>query len=258
VQVDVQENKEVNIMTDFNMFFKKYKGYFVAAGVVLGFIMILTYVCCCIKFIDHFLGEPKKEDYRVIAQATLPHSKAVADFREESFEIDASIIEESVMDVSSLSVIKKTYLEEVSFEDYKKGNVFDKDFNVPFTKKYITLGMDVYVNAGVDFSKVKQEDITVDDMTVYINLPRAEFFDIYADSESIVICEESENFLNQISTSDIASQMVAAEELARSDAYKDRVLDDAEDRTEKLLVEAVKAVYPDEDIEVKVLWNSIE
>lgn len=245
-------------MTDFGKFFKKNKGYFVLAGVAFCLSMVIVYACCVFRVIDHIFDVSKDDNYKVIAQADMPHAKAIADFNEETFEIDATIIKENVAEVANLSVISKAYLEEVSFEGYKTGSVFGKEFNIPLTKKKMTLGMDVYVNAGVDLSNIKAEDIEVDDMTVYIRLPRAEFLDVYADSESITVCEESSNVLNQVSSEDIVMQMVEAEELARNDAYKDRILDDAEERTAKIISDAVETLYPDHDIEVKVLWASIE
>lgn len=177
--------------------------------------------------------------------------KAIDKAKQKEVIINPEIIGSEMKNVAKLTLLEESYKEVVSMEDYRQLG----DWNVLGTKKSALLEAKVTVEVGFDLSDVKESDVEVTGDKLYLTVKEPEILAVYSDPDSVYVYDESHNIFNQISTGDTAAMLSEAEKKAEEEAGDDELIDIVKADFGKRMEKFVKNLYPDADIEVKVIWK---
>ena len=91
--------------------------------------------------------------------------------KEDLIILNSNMIKERIEGVSELATVKYYYSQVETLDEDNKFN----NLSIPFTNKKLIIQYDGVILAGIDFSKISEDDIKVDDKDKKINIsiPRA-------------------------------------------------------------------------------------
>lgn len=109
-----------------------------------------------------------------------------------------------------------------------------------------------YVTAGIDLSKLTQDDVSQDGNVIHITLPAPELFDcFFSEPESYVASRETGFFAAPSPDLDMQARRYAIR-IFRDSALEKGILSDASGQAEKVMSNLLGAFYPDATIVVSV------
>lgn len=157
-------------------------------------------------------------------------------------EYDSTIILNKIVYIQELALVKYNYSGVIAFKDFKK----ILNINVPLTEKYFLLKYNGFINAGVDFSRIK---VDVSGDRVRVSMPKAKILNTTIDENSVKIYDESENAFNPIKISDYNSSLVEEKGKMTQDAINQGILKEANEKA-KLAITTLLNNLGFNDIEV--------
>lgn len=157
-------------------------------------------------------------------------------------EYDSTIILNKIVYIQELALVKYNYSGVIAFKDFKK----ILNINVPLTEKYFLLKYNGFINAGVDFSRIK---VDVSGEHVRVSMPKAKILNTTIDENSVKIYDESENAFNPIKISDYNSSLVEEKGKMTQDAISQGILKEANEKA-KLAITSLLNSLGFNDIEV--------
>lgn len=138
-------------------------------------------------------------------------------------EYDSTTILNKIVHIQELALVKYNYSGVIAYKDFKK----ILNINVPLTEKYFLLKYNGYINAGVDFSRIK---VDVNGESVSVSMPKAKILNTTIDENSVKVYDESENAFNPIKISDYNSSLVEEKSKMTQDAISQGILKEANEQ----------------------------
>ncbi len=145
-------------------------------------------------------------------------------------EFSSSGVMEKFQTISELNSIEMYFNEII---DYKNAKFFDT-FKVPFTEKSFVFKVEAKVKAGIDLSQLEEKDITVQDKSITIKLPKPKITSKEVLSYKLYF--EKNGLFNEVTTEDTLTALANFQDSLESHALKSGILEKAEENT-KLYVE---------------------
>ncbi len=153
-----------------------------------------------------------------------------------SVEATSSTVSESILQIMQLSTLEYNYTDVVSYKESSKY----KDMIIPFTEKRFMIKYTGYLKAGSDLSNIEID--TPDSETVHVTINHAKITDNVINEEDIYVYDEKGSLFNNLKIADVYDIMVTEKQNTEEKLIEGGFLEDADQRSEDLITELLKAM----------------
>ena len=143
--------------------------------------------------------------------------------KEDLIILNSNMIKERIEGVSELATVKYYYSQVETLDEDNKFN----NLSIPFTNKKLIIQYDGVILAGIDLSKISEDDIKVDDKDKKINIsiPRAMIMsNTIEDTKTLV---ERDTIFNNLNSKDWEKLREVERQHAEKTAIDRRILEEA-------------------------------
>lgn len=144
----------------------------------------------------------------------------------------------------------------VVLEDSKESVSFFDMFDIPFTESRQIFSYDFDVDASINFSLIEIEKIDDSKKEVTIKVPHAKVYKVVILPETFKSYLDTNGLFSRIDLTEHNDALLKMEELAKNQCLESKLLDRADENTQKLLSSMIKSEKKYKDY--SVIYNYIE
>lgn len=152
---------------------------------------------------------------------------------EKMQELDATTVQNKIVYVQDLALVKYNYAGVIGFKDYMK----IMNIQVPLTEKFFLLKYNGYIKAGVN---LKDATLNVSGKNILVKMPKPYIQETVIDEKSIRVYDESMNAFNPISINDYNKAITNEKNTMIKDAINQGILRESSEQAHLVITSLLK------------------